>query len=57
MKIADAFPPVAKIYKAQLDRDRNMGTILKISVAHGQPFSAVRISTSHSNSILVHFVG
>ena len=29
--------PAADIYKAQLDRDRNMDTILEIFFTHGQP--------------------
>ena len=31
------FFPVAKMPKAQWDRDRNMDTIMEISVVHGQP--------------------
>ena len=31
------FIPVAKMSKAQQDRDRNMDTIMVISVVHGQP--------------------
>ena len=50
--------PVAKIPKAQWERDKNMNTNMEISVAHGQTASPlpVRISTNQRNSILVHFV-
>ena len=49
--------PVAKMPKAQWDRDRNMDTIMEISVVHGQPLLLYNeISTNQRNSILVHFV-
>ena len=34
--MADVFP-VAKTPKMRWDRDRNMDTIMEISVVHGQP--------------------
>ena len=49
--------PIAKMPKTQWDRDRNMDTIMKISLAHEQHFSStVRISKNQRNSILVHLV-
>ena len=52
------FSPVAKMSKAQWYRDRNMDTIMEVSVVHGQaPFFTARISKNHRNSTLVLFVG
>ena len=49
--------PIPKMSKAQWDRDRNMDTIMEISVAQtNHLFCTVRISASN-NSIFVHFVG
>ena len=49
--------PVVNMPKAQWDRDRNMDTIMEISVVHGQPLLLYNeISTNQRNSILVHFV-
>ena len=50
--------PVGKMSKTQLGRIRDMDTIMKISVAYGQPlFFIVRILANHSNCIFVHFLG
>ena len=34
--------PVGKMSQAQWDRDRNLDTIMEISVAHGQPLLLYR---------------
>ena len=49
--MVDAFPSVAKMSKAQLDRDINMDIIMEISVVYDHLFFIVRISTNCSNEV------
>ena len=42
--------PVAKMPKAQWDRDRNMDTIMEIYVAHGQPHSENKYKPQQQHS-------
>ena len=48
--------PVAKMPKAQWDRDRNMDTIMEISVVHGQPLPYSENYYEPKKQHLVHFV-